>query len=144
MVYRGVEFPFAGFCLFVRFFSSIFFWGGGSGWRWGPSIKGRFNHYCVWTGSRLDGGSRRGVGMSREGNVCCHPSLFLPPPILEGSASSLWPTKPKPRCRIKGRNTCFEEGPWDGSRYGCEGFLVFECVAAWKCSAAQLRTSLTW
>ena len=40
--------------------------------------------------------------------------------------------------------TCFEEGPWDGSRYGCVGFLVFECVAAWECSAAQLRRILTW
>ena len=38
----------------------------------------------------------------------------------------------------------FEEEFWDSSRYGCVGFLVFECVAAWECSAAQLRTILTW
>ena len=88
------------------------------------------------------GGSRAGCGMSREGHGCrCSPS-FLPLPFLEGS--SLRPAKPKPRRRIKGRNTCFHERPVDGSRYGCVGFIVLECVAEWKCSAAQLRTSLIW
>ena len=95
--------------------------------------KGQFNHYCVWMESRLVGGKRGGCGMSREGHGCAAPA-FLPPPFLEGS--SLRPNKPKPLCRIKGSDTCFEEGPWDGSRYVCVGFLVFESVAAWECSAA--------
>ena len=43
----------------------------------------------------------------------------------------------------QGEEHMFEKGPWDGSAYGCVGFLVFECVAEWECSAAQLRTSLT-
>ena len=32
----------------------------------------------------------------------------------------------------------FDEGRWDGSTYGCVGFLVFECVAAFgmkRCAA---------
>ena len=48
------------------------------------------------------------------------PSLLIPSSL---EVSSLRLTKPKPRCRIKGSNTCFEEGPWDGSRYGCVGFV---------------------
>ena len=43
----------------------------------------------------------------------------------------------------QGEEHLFDEGPWDGSRYGCVRFLAFECVAAWECRAAQLRTSLT-
>ena len=35
----------------------------------------------------------------------------------------------------QGGNKCFSEGPWDGSRYGCVGILVFKCVAARECSA---------
>ena len=96
----------------------------------------------VYMGSRLDGASRGGGGMSRGDHGYCCPPPPSAPPFLEGS--SLRPTKPKPRCRIKGRNTYFEEGHWDGSSYGCVGFLAFECVAAWECSAAQLRISLTW
>ena len=84
-------------CLFVYLFIYLFLEGG-------PSTNGRFNQYCVWMGSRLDGGSRGGSGMSREGHGCRCPSPFLPPPFLEGPP--LRATKPKPRCRIKGSNTC--------------------------------------
>ena len=70
------------------------------------------------------------------------PPPYSAPPFAEGS--SLQPTKSKPCCRIKGRNTYLEEGHWDGSRYGCVGFLVFECVPGWEYSPAHLTTSLTW
>ena len=83
-----------------------------------------------------------GEAAACQGKVTATAAPFVPPPFLEGS--SLRPTKPKPRCRMKGRNTCFDEGLWDGSRYGCVGFLVLQCVAVWECSTAQLRTSLTW
>ena len=45
----------------------------------GPSTKGRFDHYCAWMGSRLDGGSRGGGGMSSEGHGCpCLSPFFWP------------------------------------------------------------------
>ena len=40
----------------------------------------------------------------RRVRAAAAPPPFLPPPFLEGS--SLRPTKPKPRCTIKGSNTC--------------------------------------
>ena len=47
-----------------------------------------------------------GVAAACQGRVMttAAPPPFLPPPFLEGP--SLRPTKPKPRCRIKGSNTC--------------------------------------
>ena len=87
-----------------------------------------------------------GVAVACQGRITAAaappPPPYSAPPFPEGS--SLQPTKPKPRCRIKGRNTYLEEGHWDGSRYGCVGFLVFVCVPGWEYSAAHLRTSLTW
>ena len=69
------------------------------------------------------------------------PPPFLPPPFIEGS--SLRPPSPNRAAESRGGEHMFEEGVWDGSRYGCVGFLVFECVAAWECSAAQLKTICT-
>ena len=114
----------------------LFFWGGGL------LTKGQLNHYCVWMGSRLDGGSRVVEACQGRVTAAAAPPPLLPSPFLEGS--SQLPTNSKLRCRIKGRSTYFKEGPWGGSRYGCVGFVVFECVAAWECSTAQLRKSLTW
>ena len=70
-----------------------------------------------------------GVVAAYQGRVtgAAAPPIFLPPSFLEGS--SLRPTKTNPRCRIKGSNTCSRRDFLDGSRYGCVGVLVFECVA---------------
>ena len=74
----GVPFVFFVFYLFVYLFIYLFIFGGG------PSTKGRFNQYCVWMGSRLDGGSRGGSGMSREGYGYRCPSPFSAPSISRG------------------------------------------------------------
>ena len=76
----GVPFVFFVVCLFVYLF--IYFWRGG------PSTNGQFNQYCVWMGSRLDGGSRGGSGMSREGHGCRCPSPFSAPSIYRGPTTT--------------------------------------------------------
>ena len=75
----GVPFVVFGVCLFIYvLFIYSFIFGGG------PLTKGRFHHNCVWTGSRLDGGSWGGSGMSKEGHGCRCPSPFSASSISRG------------------------------------------------------------
>ena len=115
-----------------------FLWGG----RGRYSIKGQLSHYRVWMGRRLDGGSRGGGGMSRELGSCLP---LTPPPFCPSISRGLITSSRQAQTALQNQTEehLFDEGPWNGSRYACEDFLVFECVAVWECSPVQLKKSLT-
>ena len=79
-----------------------------------------------------------GVAVACQGRItapAAPPPPYSAPPFPEGS--SLQPTKPKPRCRIKGRNTYLEEGHW--MVVGMD-VSVFLCLCVFQDGNTALRT----
>ena len=83
------------------------------------------------------------VAVACQGGVT---ATAAPPPISAPSISRglITTAHQETVLQNQGANMCSDDGPWDCNMYGCVGFLVLECAAAWECSAAQLRSELTW